>query len=478
MNSFTGKIVFWLSSVFVLSFIATATETTAQTKNKPIFQTIIIKPGSKARPRVTPTPKKRVVKKTGKSTPTNLPSKPVNPSPSFRTSIPALANVAIPGYSGILVETLGGRVILQNYPNAAFNPASNVKVATAYAVLKTFGPNYRFTTTIWTDGDIDRSTGTLNGNLYVSGRDPIFNYQHAVSIANALNRMGVTKIDGDLIVTSNFAMRYSRSPMRSGNRLFTTLHGAKRSVAAKRAWNEYIAYSGTKNVLLIPSVFFTGSLYVQSIPSNARPLFRHESTPMREILKAMMIFSNNFLAARLGEMLGGSYAVARKVQFNARVSPFEFSLASSSGLGTNRVTPRAQMRLLRTLRAELRKHGMTFTDIMPVAGVDKGTLARRFNTGFARGSVVGKTGTLGRTDGGVSTLSGEIKTRQGTLLFVIFNQRGSVRRFRNFQNNYISLIQNIHGGAVRLPYRLIPIEKRLSKSRIKYPRGSRYRVEE
>jgi len=136
------------------------------------------------------------------------------------------------------------------------------------------------------------------------------------------------------------------------------------------------------------------------------------------------------------------------------------------------------MRLLRTLRAELRKHGMTFTDIMPVAGVDKGTLARRFNTGFARGSVVGKTGTLGRTDGGVSTLSGEIKTRQGTLLFVIFNQRGSVRRFRNFQNNYISLIQNIHGGAVRLPYRLIPIEKRLSKSRIKYPRGSRYRVEE
>ena len=345
-------------------------------------------------------------------------------------------------------------------------------------MLRTFGPNYRFKTSVWTDGYVNRSTGILNGNLYVSGRDPIFNYQHAVAIANELNKLGITKIEGDLIVTHNFAMGYSRSSSRSGGRLLATLNAAKRSRAATRAWNTYLSYSGKYGrVKMLPSVFFTGSSYVQAIPTNARPLFTHESVPMREIMKATLIFSNNFLAARLGNMLGGPYAVARIVQRDARVSPYEFSLATSSGLGINRVTPRAQMRLLRTLRKELKRHGMKFTDILPVAGVDKGTLSRRFNSSFARGSVVGKTGTLGRTDGGVSTLSGEIKTRQGTLLFVIFNQRGNVRRFRSFQNRYVSLIQSLHGGASPLPYIRIPIERRLAKSRIKYPRGSRFRGE-
>jgi D-alanyl-D-alanine carboxypeptidase/D-alanyl-D-alanine-endopeptidase (penicillin-binding protein 4) len=133
-------------------------------------------------------------------------------------------------------------------------------------------------------------------------------------------------------------------------------------------------------------------------------------------------------------MLGGAYAVARIVQQNANIAPAEFVLQTSSGLGINRVTPKAMMKLLRTLRAELARNKMTFADIMPVAGIDKGTLEGRFDTDFARGSVVGKTGTLGQTDSGVSSLAGEINTRNGKLLFVIFNQRGSVNRFRAFQN--------------------------------------------
>ena len=93
------------------------------------------------------------------------------------------------------------------------------------------------------------------------------------------------------------------------------------------------------------------------------------------------------------------------------------------------------MKLLKTLQKELARNKMTFADIMPVAGVDKGTLERRFDTDFSRGSVVGKTGTLGNTDGGVSTLAGEMQTNKGKFLFVIFNQRGSVARFRSFQNS-------------------------------------------
>ena len=207
------------------------------------------------------------------------------------------------------------------------------------------------------------------------------------------------------------------------------------------------------------------------MPGNVNLLFTHESARMRDIIKATLCYSNNFLAERLGDMVGGPYAVARLVQQHAGVSPNDFSIQTSSGLGINRVTPSAMMKLLRGLRRDLAAYKMSFADIMPVAGIDKGTLENRFDSDFAMGSVVGKTGTLGNTDGGASSLAGEINTRAGRLLFVIFNQRGSVSRFRSFQNNYVALIQGQFGGAAALTYNEIPLNARLAKTRITYPDG-------
>src|SRR6478672_7441203 len=110
-------------------------------------------------------------------------------APHAFSSIPALADVDIPGYTGILVQKMDGTNVVEIGSNITFNPASNVKIATAYAVLKTFGPDYRFPTNVYTDGTIDSSTGTLTGNVYISGRDPIFGYEHAVAIANELNHL-------------------------------------------------------------------------------------------------------------------------------------------------------------------------------------------------------------------------------------------------------------------------------------------------
>ncbi|MBA2620935.1 MAG: D-alanyl-D-alanine carboxypeptidase, partial [Acidobacteria bacterium] len=253
--------------------------------------------------------------------------------------------------------------------------------------------------------------------------------------------------------------------------LAATMDGAKRSVAASRAWQNYLVNSGkfSTTTNAFPGVSFSGGVYVQSIPTNSRLLFSHESTPIREILKTTLCYSNNYLAERLGDMLGGAYAVARVVQQNAQVSPAEFILQSSSGLGINRVTPRAMMSLLQTLRKELARYKMTFADIMPVAGIDKGTLERRFDTDFSRGSVVGKTGTLGETDGGASSLCGEMQTRAGKVLFVIFNQHGSNARFRSFQNNLVSLIQGQFGGAAPIAYTATSLDRRLARTRITYP---------
>ena len=389
---------------------------------------------------------------------------------AIKSSFPILADTQIPGHSGVLVETLDGNVVVESMSNFTFNPASNVKIATSYAVLKTFGPDYRFPTSVWTDGSYDQATQTIHGNLYVSGRDPIFGFEHAVGLAGELNRMGIRTISGDLVVTDNFAMNYSTSAQRSSQTLFATLDAAKRSAAASRVWTNYLINSGrTAPSTGLPSVMFTGGVYVQPMPSNAKLLFTHESTPMRDIVKVMMCYSNNFVSERLGDMVGGPYAVARLVQQNAGVQPYEFSLATSSGLGINRVTPNAMMKLLRILRNDLARYKMTFADIMPVAGLDRGTLENRFDTDFASGSVVGKTGTLGQTDGGASALAGEINTRNGKLLFVIFNQRGSVARFRSFQNNYVAIIQGQFGGPVPVAYTPLSLDYRMAKTRFSYP---------
>ncbi|MBK6750719.1 MAG: D-alanyl-D-alanine carboxypeptidase [Pyrinomonadaceae bacterium] len=421
----------------------------------------------------TPTPypsSTPLVKKTGGSTMAGVPS-----SNAVRTMFPALAAVEIPGYSGVIVETLDGKIVLETNSGLLFNPASNVKVATTYAVLKTFGPEFRFQTMVYTDGAIDRNTGTLNGNVYVSGKDPIFGFEHAVAVANELNRLGIRTVMGDLIVTDNFAMNYSGSSLNSAKLLSGTLDASKRSAGATRVWLNYLSYSGKYGqVSGVPSVYFSGATYVQPIPSNLQLLFTHESAPLREIIKAMMCYSNNFLSERLGEMLGGPFAVSRVVQQNAGIAPNEFSLATSSGLGFNRVTPNAMMKLLRALRNDLSRYKMTFVDVMPVAGIDNGTLAGRFDSDFAPGSVVGKTGTLPNTDAGVSALSGEINTRNGKLLFVIFNQRGSVPRFRAFQNSFVSLVQGQFGGAQSIGYQPTSLDVLLARTRIVNPRGQSY----
>jgi D-alanyl-D-alanine carboxypeptidase/D-alanyl-D-alanine-endopeptidase (penicillin-binding protein 4) len=457
------KRAFLLALFTFFAFVSTAIvgnaqSTTTKTAPPPFLQPIVIQPGiNTGNSTSAPNP---LIKKTGSALSTAAPDI-VNP---------ASTEMAIPGYSGILIETLDGKVIKDSYSGSAFNPASNVKVATAYAVIKTFGPDYRFPTNVYTDGTIDVTTGTLNGNLYVAGRDPSFSYENGVFLANALNQIGIRQVTGNLIVSNSFIMALNGSYMRSAEILFATLNSMKRSTAAARAWQQYVNTSGKFTQMPgIPSVEFAGRMMVDIMPSNSRLLFSHESAPLREIVKNTLCYSNNFLAERLGDMLGGAYAVARIVQVNAGVTPEEFFLQTSSGLGINRVTPRAQMKLLRAFRAELERRKMTFADVMPVAGIDPGTLQNRFKSYPYQGSVVAKTGTLGNTDGGVSSLTGEMQTKNGKLLFVIFNQRGGTGRFRTFQNDYIVKVQNEQGGAMPFGFPITSIAVRLANNRVVYP---------
>jgi len=55
-----------------------------------------------------------------------------------------------------------------------------------------------------------------------------------------------------------------------------------------------------------------------------------------------------------------------------------------------------------------------------------------------RGAVIGKTGTLPGTDGGVSTLAGiAVHANRGPVIFAIFNTMGPVTTYRKLQDEFL-----------------------------------------
>ena len=403
------------------------------------------------------------------------------PAVSAQQSQPqALAQPAyltpIAGYQGVLAETVEGTTIAAQAVDDKFNPASSVKLATTLVALQSLGPDHRFVTGIWAAGPIDKSTGTLNGDLILTGRDPSLHDEHAVMVARQLNDLGIHTITGTVIVTPSFTMNFDWSARHSGEMFRDTLDASKRTAAATRAWlDERTLLGDNASLNSVPSVVVNGQVQVGTAPPGAVPILLHKSSRLVDVLKALLCYSNNFMAERIGDGLGGPDAISAILTKQLNLAPDEFVLASTSGVGVNRVTPRAMMKVLRALRDELAKNKLTLSDILPVAGVDPGTLEERYTDALERGSVIAKTGTLVRTDGGASSLVGQMRTKSGrVVLFVIMNQRGNVVRFRQNQDTIVSSIQNSLGGPAPFDYRPVKLAMRLANSESEATRGREF----
>jgi len=393
-----------------------------------------------------------------------------SPSPNVNETRPLY------GLQGVLVETLSGKVVSSQYEDQAFNPASAVKLATALAALRTLGPDHRFATGVWTDGVLDKASGTITGNLYISGRDPSFHYEHAVLLARELNEIGINKVTGDLVVSPSFTMNFSGSAKRSGDQLYDTLDATLRYAEAIRARNYDRTLLNDRAALQSnPTVAVSGAVVVGAVSPGAKLLLTQKSSKLVDILKVLLCYSNNFMAERIGETLGGPEAVRQQLSALLAISPDQLRIASTSGLGVNRISPRVMMKIFRALRIELEKHHLSVSDILPVAGIDPGTLQERFAGPAWRGSVIAKTGTLVRTDGGASALVGQMRTANGeVLLFVIFNQQGSVSRFRDNQDYLVMLIQNSRGGPKAFEYKPLTLMMQLSNTESSIGNGEEY----
>jgi D-alanyl-D-alanine carboxypeptidase/D-alanyl-D-alanine-endopeptidase (penicillin-binding protein 4) len=370
----------------------------------------------------------------------------------------------INGLQGVLAETLDGATLAAQSVDDKFNPASSIKLATALVALQTLGPEHRFLTSAWSAGTIDKASGTLTGDLIVTGRDPSFHYEQAVMMAQELNQMGIRTVKGNLIVAPGFTMNFDGSAKHSGEEIRETFDAARRSASATRAWiDDRTLIADNESLRSVPSVVIAGEVQVGSTPPGATPLLTHQSSKLVDVLKVLLCYSNNFMAERIGESLGGPQTVRAALVAKLNLNPEEVLMSSTSGLGVNRVTPRTMMKILRALRDELQKHKLSLSDILPVAGIDPGTLEERYTDPAERGSVIAKTGTLVRTDGGASALVGQMQTRSGrVVLFVILNQRGNVVHFRANQDGIVAAIQNSLGGPAPFDYRPIRLAMRLT----------------
>lgn len=335
----------------------------------------------------------------------------------------------VPSQFGILVQSGDGDIVMDRLSDTSFNPASAIKLLTAYGAIKTLGPDHRFSTEIYTDGSLDESTGVLKGDVILKGHDPVFDKSDALAVSRILSERGIKRIDGKLLVSDRFSLYCSPNALVSGRGLVKIMQNA-----------------GDNRVAV------GGGAQLGQPGENAILIAEHQSEYLQDTLKVMLSRSLNGAAERIGSVVGGVGTLADLASSNLGIPRESLHLDSASGLGQCRITPKQMMLVLLGLEDELKKNGLEFKDILPVAGIDDGTLEKRFTGQNERGSVIAKTGTLSHTDGGVSALVGVLRSQQEDLYFVLFNWHGGVNNFRSLQDAMIRQLQEQRGGPRAFDY--------------------------
>jgi D-alanyl-D-alanine carboxypeptidase/D-alanyl-D-alanine-endopeptidase (penicillin-binding protein 4) len=130
---------------------------------------------------------------------------PIAPAALAQTLPPVVADAirgagVSTGEVGVLVVPLdGGAPIAAHNAEAAFNPASAMKLVTTYAALSLLGPEYRWTTALAMRGRLQGDT--LHGDLVLrGGGDPKLVIEDMTELVARLRATGLREIRGNLVV--------------------------------------------------------------------------------------------------------------------------------------------------------------------------------------------------------------------------------------------------------------------------------------
>lgn len=305
--------------------------------------------------------------------------------------------------------------------------ASLTKVATTLAALSKWGARHQFTTNLYHSGEI--SNGVISGDLIIAGSgDPLFIWEEAIALGNALTKLGITKVQGDIWVSNQFYMNFKDQPALAGE-LF-------KQALDHQLWQPEITqqYLKMPPETKQPAIAIAGEVKtIQQVPASAKLLLRHKSLPLAEILRQMNIYSNNKMAQILADLVGSARQIAKSSADIADFPEKEIQLINGSGLGEgNRISPHAVCQMLIAINTMLKEHDLSVADLFPTSGRDfVGTLQDR---GLPLNTTV-KTGTLNA----VSALGGVISTEnKGNIYFTFINYGYRVKYFRQQQDQILN----------------------------------------
>jgi len=361
------------------------------------------------------------------------------------------------------VEAIDGRVLDSKEADAPINPASVIKVATSWWALEKLGPDHRFVTSFYARGTIEPERGQLRGDLVIrSNGDPDFQAENAFLVAQTLNKMGIRRITGSVVVDASFWIGWENGSQgtnpdadargaQMAARLRSVLDTRRWTRRTRTAWIEYATRTGAPRAPL-PSVQVIGGVRYERNPAATTLLFEHRSKSLAETLRRFNCFSNNDIE-RVATSIGSASDLAvlladRLVAANAPVI-----IETASGLGENRLSPRQIVAMLRGFRATAEGKGLPVERLLPVSGCDPGTVTGSFPRlavpPFAT-SLVAKTGTLTSTDGGITVLAGFLNTAQGEVVFCVAVPRaaGRIRLARRTEESFVLDLLARSGGAM------------------------------
>ena len=331
------------------------------------------------------------------------------------------------GYMLLDVET--GQVLAELNADLPLIPASTTKLATAVVALDVLGAEHRYRTELLADGIVEH--GVLSGDLILRGTgDPALDLADLLELAVQLGNLGIFRIDGRFLIDDTaFPVLSEIDPRQPAEAAYNPGIGPL-SVAFNRvrvAWSG----GGTTPITLppldearfvatSPSLLPAGGVGLEAVgdeavvwqvadrgrrrmaslpvkdpglhagrvfrqfarsqgilldppqrgaaPASARLLAFHQSAPMRNLLRDMLVYSNNMMAEMIGlaaaqrlsnqPLPGLEAAGTLVVQHLGRLMPevdwSSATLGNHSGLDARRAPDPASARRDRPLRLAYR----------------------------------------------------------------------------------------------------------------------------
>lgn len=296
-------------------------------------------------------------------------------------------------------------------------------------------------------------------DLWIQGGfDPYFVTESVFYLIKFLNEQNITELD-HIYFDQNFFFNWTDTTSIIATELKKYFSTKKWNSAIRLEYKVTQSRIEERNLLIDLSDL---NLKVKSVeyttlkPNTVDQAWTYFSSPLYKHIKQMNVYSTNFYAQKLFELLGNSEEFSLYMNREMNVTKEQMYFYTGSGLGANYTTCEVSEKLVKHLEESIIRSNLKLSDVISVAGVDLGTLRNRFKNPEAAKAVVAKTGTLNDT----STLSGYLMTESGLKYFGIFNHTTDAANAHVFQEAVVKEILKLY-PAEQLDYAAIdylPIE--------------------